>query len=319
MAVANSGGGPHGAHGAGNVPGYVLKLDAVDGRQVGRVIVDPNPGDNVLSPDGRTLYVTHYDLIAWRMGAQKSDLRLGDSKVAIVDTESMTVTKKVPLCPAAHGVRTSKDGARLYATCGPDEIAVADLANPDLAVKRHSLPGTTPGAACARCPYGLDEAPDGTVWVFSLGAGVGELGGGTIDVFDPTRAPGPGFEPGRSVRLCGSAVFGAFAPNPQGGHLAYVPEQGRCGNRVRVFTLGGPGQAPIPSGDPIQLTREQCLNAHMVLTTADGKTGYLVCEGDHKGPGTFVVLDLVARKVVGHIAIGVFPDGMAVIPGQAKP
>jgi len=57
--------GPHGAHGASNRPGWVLKLETGGGHEVGRIDVDPNPGDNVLTADGKTLYVTHYDVPLW--------------------------------------------------------------------------------------------------------------------------------------------------------------------------------------------------------------------------------------------------------------
>ena len=61
--VVGCGSGPHGAHGTGVIPGFVLKLSTKNGDQVAFAQVDPNPGDLTLSPDGKTLYVTHYDLV----------------------------------------------------------------------------------------------------------------------------------------------------------------------------------------------------------------------------------------------------------------
>ena len=73
-AVAGSGSGPHGSHGTGTIPGFVLKLRTSDGIQVAFAQVDPNPGDLVTSPDGKTLYVTHYDLVKLGKGVQAGDL-----------------------------------------------------------------------------------------------------------------------------------------------------------------------------------------------------------------------------------------------------
>ena len=61
--VPGSGSGPHGTHGAGTADGYCLKLDSTTNRLVGSVRVDPNPGDVIVSKDGRTLYQTHFDLL----------------------------------------------------------------------------------------------------------------------------------------------------------------------------------------------------------------------------------------------------------------
>jgi hypothetical protein len=308
-AVVGSGVGPHGAHGTGTQPGFALKLSAADGSLVAAAQVDPNPGDLTLSADGATLYVTHYDLVKWTQGAQAGDLRRGDSNLAVIETATMTVRARVPLCPAAHGVRLSADGATLYATCGPDEIALVDPKNLAAGARRVLLPGQTEGASCERCPYAIGVAPDGTVWVSSLGPGGGGQGQGGVDVYDPGLA---GFDPARRIRLCGRAVFAAFTGGA-GGYTAWVPEQG-CGDSVDGFTGGGPGVAPAPASR-IALAAAQCVNAHMVQ--AFGATGYLVCEGDHLGPGSLVKLDLAAGGAAAGAALGVFPDGMALVPTRA--
>ncbi|HEY0708919.1 MAG TPA: hypothetical protein VGG33_19070, partial [Polyangia bacterium] len=107
LAGVGAGLGPHGMHGASVQAGFGVKLAAVTGREVARAKVDANPGDSTLSADGRTLYVTHYDEAGWRQHGRASNL-------VIVDTERMVVRARVPLCPAAHGVRVSADGNTLY-------------------------------------------------------------------------------------------------------------------------------------------------------------------------------------------------------------
>ena len=312
-AVIGSGSGPHGSHGTGTIPGYVLKIATSNAAQVAFAQVDPNPGDLITTPDGKTLYVTHYDLVKLGKGAQAGDLRQGDSNLAVIDAASMTVTKKVPICPAAHGLRLSPDARTLYATCLTDEIAVVDVSDPTLPVQRVLLPNSSETPSCSHCPYALSVAPDGAVWVSSLGPGGGTTGGGSINIYDPVAKK---FDPARTVNFCGRALFSAFAAAPAGspGYLAYVPEQGSCGDFVRAFGSGGPGQKP-PSAGSIQFTRPECFNPHILNLSADGKTGYLVCEGDHTGPGTFAFLDLQTLTTTASVPLGVFPDGMALVPG----
>jgi DNA-binding beta-propeller fold protein YncE len=296
--------GPHGAHGSSVKPGWVLKLDATTGREVGRVDVDPNPGDNTLTPDGKTLYVTHYDLPSWfANSAPDKNIRDGDSKLIAIDTATMVRTAKVPICPAAHGVRMSVDGKQLYATCGPDEIAVVDL--PAMTVRRVALtPGTPEGGSCTRCPYALTVAPDGTVWVSSIGMGTSARG--MVSLYDPVTGE---FDPASHTQLRGSAMFAAFIGTKEA-YRAFVPEQGAAGDAVRIYQ-SQPRGTPLMEIGAITLDRADCQKAHML--EAEGTHGHMVCEGDHVNPGTFVWLDLDARTVMGSQPIGVFPDGLVLV------
>jgi hypothetical protein len=309
LAVMGSGSGPHGSHGSGMLPGWVLKLDTTSGREVARAVVESNPGDNVLSADGKTLYVTHYDVPLWFKGVGPDrNIRDGDSKLVVIDTETMAVKAKVPICPAAHGVRLSPDETRLYATCGPDEIAVVTL--PAMTVRRVPLiPGSVEGGTCIRCPYALSVAPDGVVWVSSTGSDFG--GRGALHLFDPTL-PGDGdFDQAATVQYRGGAMFAAFVGTKES-YRAYLPERGgrAGGDQIHIYEPQPRGQPPRELGT-IPLTRPDCQNAHMVL--AEGTRGHLICEGDQVRPGTFVWLDLEARSVLGSVPIGVFPDGLALV------
>jgi hypothetical protein len=308
-AVAGSGTGPHGSHGTGTIPGFVLKLSTKDGTQAGFAQVDPNPGDLTVSPDGKTIYVTHYDLV--KLGKMTpANPRLGDSNLVVIDAASMNVTKRVPLCPAAHGVRLTPDGKTLYTTCGADEIAIVNLSDPTLTPTRKLLPGATETPTCTRCPYALTIAPDATVWVSSLGPGAGTAGGnGGLDVYDPATGI---FDQNRSATFGrGRGLFAAFQGTPAS-YQAYVPEQNPGGDKVHVYTATA-GQ-PRLEATPIGLDRKSCLNAHMMTLSADGNTGYLVCEGDHVGPGTFTFLDLRSSSIIASTPLGVFPDGLVLIP-----
>ena len=136
-----------------------------------------------------------------------------------------------------------------------------------------------------------------------------------MDVYDPARPDGQGglgaFDPSRSQSLQGRALFAAFHQTATG-FLAYVPEQG-AGDRIRIYDATA---ASVAAHTPpsIDFNRATCLNAHIMLLSADGKTANLVCEGDHAGPGSFVFLDLQANSVISSVPLGIFPDGMAFVP-----
>ena len=307
LAVMGSGSGPHGVHGGGNQPGFVVKLDTQTGRELDRVQVDANPGDSTLSADGHTLYVTHYDDIKWRRDGAAANL-------VVIDVDKMVVRRRRPLCPAAHGVRLSRAGTVLYSTCGPDQMAVVDLLDPALGVRLVQVPGGVPADSkvCQRCPYGLSVAPDDTVWLSNLGPNGGAAGRGSVEVFDPA---GGIFDPVRRIDLRGRPLFVAFVKDGAGFRAA-VPEQAGPGDAVRFFSPGSAQVAPQPLGS-IELDAQQCLNAHMMIVDPQGGRGQLICEGDHRGAGSVVWLDLAGSTVLGAVPTGVFPDGLVLVPPLA--
>jgi YVTN family beta-propeller protein len=305
-AVANSGSGPHGTHGTGTVPGLLMRMRTADATVDASVQVDPNPGEVALSPDGTRVYVTHYDLRAWLRGALAGDLRKGDSNLVVVDAERMQVLHRVPICPAAHGVRVSDDGRQVFAVCGPDEIAVVDVSGEPV-VTRVPLPGLSEQPTCAACPYGLGVAPDGSVWVSTLGPQSGVNGGGTLQVYDPKTE---GFRAAWTRAFGGRALFAAFHGTSES-YVAWVPEQGAAGDRLHVYDVTA---GAMTEREVIDLPRADCINAHMLEISGDGLRGWLICEGDHVGPGTFVTLDLTGASPPFSTPVGVFPDGLALVP-----
>ena len=108
-----------------------------------------------------------------------------------------------------------------------------------------------------------------------------------------------------------SAMFAAFT-GTAGEYRAYVPEQSSTGgDAVRIYEAQPRGTPPREIGE-LALARTDCLKAHMLLVS--GTRGHLVCEGDHVNPGSFVWLDFAAPSVLGSARIGVFPDGLALVP-----
>jgi hypothetical protein len=158
------------------------------------------------------------------------------------------------------------------------------------------------------------------VWVSCLGPNNGARGGGTLYHYDPRRAGGGGFDPDSSIPFRGSPTFTGFRPRPGGSgagdYLAYVPEQGATtGEFLRVYAPHRPGQAPAELS-MLPLDRRQCHLAHAIIIPDGGKRGHMVCEGDHTGPGSYLAVDVEpgAMAVTAAVPIGVFPDGLALVP-----
>lgn len=301
--VPGSGSGPHGTHGAGTSDGYCLKLDSTTNRLIGSVRVDPNPGDVIVSKDGRTLYQTHFDLLKITEAAKKGEpVDKMNSRMAIVDAETMTRKAMVTVCPAPHAVRLSLDERRAFIACWSDEVAIVDLAQPGYPVTRVKVASNAGSAVSPQHqPYALTVSPTtGGVWVSSLATHfVQYLDPGTLTM-DPTRA----------MRLNGSPMFGDFTAD---GRTLYMPYQG-----VEAIAIIDPSKAGQPGYVPpeIPLSPSGCVNVHQVELTPDERHALVVCEGDHVGPGTFHVVDLAERQVVKTVRVGIFPDSVAILRRQ---
>jgi DNA-binding beta-propeller fold protein YncE len=295
--VPGAGSGPHGAHGAGTSDGYCLKLDSTTNRLVGSVRVDPNPGDVILSKDGRTLYQTHFDLLkiveAAKRGEPEEKMY---SRMAILDAETMTRKEDmVSVCPAPHAVRLSLDGSRAYIACWSDEVAIVELDQPGHPVRRVDVASNAGSAVSPQHqPYALTVSPTtGAVWVSSLASH-------EVQYLDPATLA---MDPNRAVRLGGPPLFGAFTRD---GRTLYMPFQNED-----AIAIIDPASSTVQENIP--LAPSGCLNVHQVELTPDERHALVVCEGDHVGPGTFHVVDLAEKKVVKTVQVGIFPDSVAIL------
>ncbi|WP_169848616.1 hypothetical protein [Corallococcus exiguus] len=295
--VPGSGSGPHGTHGSGKADGYCLKLDATTHAVVGSARVDPNPGDVILSADGRTLFQTHFDLLkiaeVARRGGTEAEM---DSRMAILDARTMTRTAMVPVCPAPHAVRLSPDGRRAYVACWSDEVAIVDLEQADRPVRRVKVAANT-GTAVRPLhqPYALTVSPTtGAVWVSSLASRA-------VQYLDPETLT---MDPQRTVWLQGAPMFGAFTSD---GRTLYMPYQSV--DSIAIIDAAHPEAVP----GEIPLSPSGCLNVHQLMLTPDERHALVVCEGDHVGPGTLHVVSLEERRVVKTVQVGLFPDSVALL------
>lgn len=296
--VSNGGSGPHGAHGTGTVPGYLVKVDARTGRPVGQVLVDRSPGDVIRSHDDKLVFVSHYDLARLNDALTRGlPIEQGYSSIAIVDAASMALLSMTPVCPTAHGMGLSPSGKLLYVTCSlSDEVAVVNVEDPQkpqVVARVRVGPQPSQVGNPAYAPYALAVHPSGLVWISN---------NKSLDVraFDPaTLKP----DPSRVVNVGGVAMFSDFSPD---GRWLYVPHQGDDHvTAIDVTTL---------AVRDLALPKEGCLAAH-ALRVLSPQTAAVVCEGDHiTRKGTVVMLDLMAWTTRGFVEVGLFPDGLTPLP-----
>lgn len=299
--------GPHAAHGTASIPGYVEKISLVDLSIVGNVRVENNPGDIVMSADGKRLVVTHYDLE--RANQNPTDIDAARASLAIVDPEGIapsgsTKPTFIPVCVAPHGVVLEPGSPRAFVSCfGEDVLAIVDLDHPEAAVER--------------IPVGPNVAGFGSTPKYGPYAGVLDGAGKRIAVshleskdvrfFDVATKT---FDVAATVTLLGAPYFTAWSSDDA---TLFVPTQ----LPDTLVAVRFDGSAP----KSITFTPDECTLPHVVTRVGqipgDGKL-FLVCEGDHKTkPGTLVVLD-ENLEIQSVKPLGLYPDAFALVPAGSK-
>ena len=293
--VPGSGSGPHGIHGAGTADGYALKMSVKDDLLVAFTRVDRSPGDIRLTSDGATLLMSHFDLVAVNNAINSGNLDDAIARLAIIDADKMERTAMVDICAGGHGIAVSPDSTRAFVSCMGDEMAVIDLvddAHPVTRVPVIDDPGDPSGPVCF--PYAMAVTPSGDAAFVSC------FQTGQVRAFDTASGT---IDDERSFQLNGGAMFGSFTAD---GTQLFIAHQNIDGVTVVDAATGDVERFYI-------LTPDVCFNAHVARLTEDEQRVMVVCEGDHSGPGTFVVLNVETGAVERHIELGVFPDDIALM------
>jgi YVTN family beta-propeller protein len=290
--VPGSGSGPHGIHGNGTADGHAFKISVDTNLVVAEARVDPSPGDIRLTPDGRLLLMSHFDLVKIIDSVQQDDPTLAVARLAVIDADTMERRAIVPLCPGAHGIAVSHDGTAAYVSCVSDELAVVDLTDPTFPVTRVPVidaPGTAEAPVCY--PYATAVSPDDKVVLVSCYQ-TGELRWYDVDagVIDAARSPA----------LPGLAVFGSFIDD---GARFIATHQDTDGITVVSMAIG--------EIERVVITENQCVKPHFARPTEDGSLWLVVCEGDHSGPGAVAVIEPQSGEIVQSVPVGRFPDDLA--------
>ncbi len=296
--------GPHAAHGSSSRPGVFIKRALDDFRLLGRVDIDPNPGEMLLSPDGRRAFVSHFDLV--RAQAHPNDRAMQRSNLVVINTRTMEREFTVPMCVAAHGMAVAPDGNTVYAACyGEDALAVVSLtgARPEVTlvpIRGELAPNPT---SPTYGPYAVTAAPDGsTVWVGCSPPNASAGGRGLLIAFDTVARR---FDTARATTtLQGTPFFGAYSAD---GNSLVVPLQGR--DAIVRLTAA----APLRVMEQRAMRTEDCVLPHVISRGPDGLF-YLVCEGVHdrirEEPGTVLALHPDTLDIVARYPVGEYPDAI---------
>jgi DNA-binding beta-propeller fold protein YncE len=293
-------------------PGYALEFSAQDGAFLGKVQVDPDPGDNELSADNSVVYVSCFNQPQVLAAEAAGDTNPADmyGKIFAVDTATMTVITSIEVCPEPHILELSPDGNYLFSSCLDDEIAMIDVSNPRAPKLVGQIrEGANPGqeqlpSNAAYWPYAQQPsyAAGGqyTVWVSNWNPS--HLGIGIATITDQSSAAANSFT--TYIPMGSTPVFTTFSTD---GSRAYNAHQGPDG--VAVFDM-----VTLTQIDDIPLAAPDCQNPHQVLLSADGLMAAVLCEGDHSGAGQYAILDLTTKRVVSSTPTGTYPVEMRLLP-----
>lgn len=290
--VPGSGSGPHGSHGTGDVRGYLLKYDGQTHDLIGRRLVDRSPGDVRLTPDERYVLQSHFDLLRiteYLMPQGDASAASPNSKLAVVDAQTMQDVAMVDLCPAAHGIGIGETSTAYVSCYGSDEIAVVTLSEPwDVELFRVGTLMVPLGSEPAYGPYAVAVEPGtGYLWVSNTQSQDVRVFNGTELVGSPiSTQPGAPF-------------FGDFTET----HFV-APLQG-------TNSLGFIDRSTYALEVSPELGR--CIAPHAVMHI-EGDLILVACEGNHQDPGTVVVVNRTTRVVDQVFDVGVYPDDLVLVP-----
>jgi hypothetical protein len=291
----NTGEGPHAAHGSSVKSGYAQKLDMHDLRVLGQVRVDNNPGEIVLSDDGKRVMTSHFDLV--RAQQNPNDIDAARATVAVIDTSTMALVdsptpKRITTCVAPHGMVLSKpDGAKAYAACyGEDVIAIVNVDSGT--VERVPVAAGVSGFGNPQYgPYSASMSPNGDMIAF----------GNTVskDVRFLDTKTGQ-MLPSMTLPTLGAPYFPAWSAD---GKLLILPVQ--APDAVVVIDIATKTEINYRS-----FANDECKLPHVAARMDDGSYA-VACEGDHKGVGKVVWLDATTLATVRSTDVGTYPDALA--------
>ena len=282
--------GPHAiAHGARPPFGYVRELSLRDLAPLGDMAMDRHAMSLSLAPDGGMLAVAHFDQ---DLALLPSDLETRRANLILVDAPAQLAVglagrRKGPVCVAPLDVVLGRDGTRAFVACtGEDQLAVIDTSN--LAVLARVSAGDGP----ANDPTAIVIDPAGTRVLLS---------NALTQRVVAFRADDSGAELGSSAELPGIPGPVAFLSSAEWLVPLHAPD--------------GAARIDAASGAILgytSYTEEECRTPNTATVTVAAGV-FLVCEGDHEGPGAVVQLDPVTLEVQARISIGRFPDALAVL------
>jgi DNA-binding beta-propeller fold protein YncE len=289
--------------GHGRPFGYLWKLDAATGREVGRVELGLFPASLEISPDGEFAFVANFNLHG----------DMVPSSVSVVSTSHMLEIARLETCTMPHGSRLDPSGARQYSTCMMDD-ALVEIDAWGLRVARHFA--LAPGGE-----HGAPGAPPAVAHAGHAGHTAHAGGGRAMQPeCSPTWAQ-PAADGGSVFVACNRSdeivevdvadwSLRRRIPAGEGVYNLAVTRDGRLlvatnkrGASVSLFdTASGTELARVPTLRPV---------VHGVAISPDDRYAFISVEGIGSEPGTVEVIDLAARNTVAWVDVPPMAAGIA--------
>lgn len=290
----DTGQGPHAAHGSSVKPGFAQKLALSDLSILGQVRIDNNPGEIVISANGKHVFTSHFDLA--RAVKNPTDINAARATIAVIDPSTMALVdspapKRITTCVAPHGMVLSEpDGATAYVACyGEDAIAVVDV-NAGTVERIPVATNVTGFGNPMYGPYSLMPSPNGEV--IAMGNTVSK----DVRFFDKTTKQ---MLLSQTLSAVGAPYFPAWSAD---GAQLVIPLQSPDGIVIiDVATRQEVEYRPFAA--------DECKLPHIVTRLPDG-TYAVTCEGDHVGPGKVLWLDPMTLETIHSRDVGVYPDAL---------
>jgi YVTN family beta-propeller protein len=283
------------AHGARPPFGYVRELSLRDLAPLGDVAMDRQAFSLSLSPDGGLLAVVHFDE---ELAMLPSDLETRRASLILVASpdqiaSGLAAKRKGPVCVSPLDVVLGPDGTRAFVACaGEDQLAVVD---------------TSSLAVLARVPAGDGPANHPTALVL-------DPAGSRVLVSDELTRRIVAFQADDSAAQLGATGELPGIPGP----VAFLSSGEWL---VPLRAPDGAARLDPASGAIVGYTTytdEQCRTPSTATVSATAGA-FLVCEGDHEGPGALVRLDPLTLEAQARLPLGRFPDALAVVEPAAGP
>lgn len=285
----------------------VALVDVGDYNVVKKLVTGSGPHEVAAAPDGSLAYVTNYGGSLW-----------GGDTITVIDLREQEVKTTFDLGSYSrpHGVRVSRDGARVWVTAeGAEAVLELDAQSGDL-LKAWKTPGAG-GHMLAVTPdekklYVANPA-GGDVTVIDRATGsvhVVETGPGTegIDVSPDGREIWVGSNARSTLTVIDAATEKVVASFSYGGRVPIRVQFSPDGKEVWVSNNGSRTVTVLDAASREVLDTID-LPGHPVglYFAPDGKRVFVGVVTEHR----VMVIDAGSREIITSIATGARPDGMA--------
>jgi DNA-binding beta-propeller fold protein YncE len=272
--------------------GALWKYSTANHQLAGRVTLGSFPATLQISPGGDFAYVVNFNLHGDRV----------PSSVSVVETSTMLEIKRIPTCLMPHGSRLDVTGAKHYSACMMDDTLV-EIDTATLRVSRHF-------ALTAGSERGGSGPPSARIGAATHADHGSTATASPVTGCSPTWAQ-PTSDGGSVLIACNGSnelveidarawTLARRAPAAPGIYNLAVTTSGRviATNRrdqsASIFDRSGreTTRIPLPRKAP-----------HGVVVSPDQLFAFVSVEGVAAEPGTVVMIDLAAARIVASVEV----------------